>query len=109
MYTRREGEAARETLIHNVCTCMSTPLVESVILSIVSYYIGTMSQTVNSNCIHTIRQIKNDFISHVEILQSHHCQYLYKEVKDISILYQLLVSNNEELSIAKELAINMAR
>ena len=36
-------------------------------------------------------------------------QYLYKEVKDISILYHLLVSNNEELSIAKELAINMAR
>ena len=65
MYIRREGEAAREALIHNVCTCMSTPLAESVILSIVSYYIGTMSQTVNSNCIHTLRLIKNDFLSHV--------------------------------------------
>ena len=97
MYIRREGEAAREALIHNVCTCMSTPLAESVILSIVSYYIGTMSQTVNSNCIHTIRQIKNDFLSHVHV--SITCrnlkktplslvdQYLYKEVKDISILY----------------------
>ena len=64
MYIRREGEAARETLIHNVCTCMSTPLAESVILSIVSYDIGTMSQTVNSN---TLRLIKNDFLSHVHV------------------------------------------
>ena len=55
MYIRREGEAARETLIHNVCTCMSTPLAESVILSIVSY------------CIHTLRLIKNDFLSHVHV------------------------------------------
>ena len=64
MYIRREGEAARETLIHNVCTCMSTPLAESVILSIVSYYIGTMSQTVNSNCIHTFLDM---FLSHVHV------------------------------------------
>ena len=88
MYIRREGEAARETLIHNVCTCMSTPLAESVILSIVSYYIGTMSQTVNSNCIHTFLDM---FLSRVHIQTKTPLslvdQYLYKEVKDISILY----------------------